>query len=251
MSVFILVIDEKRGKKYEPKPMLMNRIAGVVGSARGKDKLLKLTQYLAVILAWRARRDGRDRYLKYFERWQKSVSVGRKAGRLGNWILEVQKALVAAGKGETAQTFGRLAMALFFVTENMYYLAKIGVRKFDTETLKVISNKFRICAASIFVSVNISKVWVLQSDGAHLGAKKRKVVNSDIRARLRLVVKLLFDICVSMEKSNLWRVAIGKPLGEGILGLLGALSSTIVLWEVWISTKRSKSLHLEQAPQKV
>ena len=196
-------------------------------SFRFRDKVLKLTQYLAMFLAHygKACRWYRKSTIEAFRKWQKGVSTGRKAGKIGNFLLEMRKAYIELSKSNILLAIARTSMFIFFIYENLIYLTKIHLLRLDSRKLKIISNKFRAAAAFMFAYDQIRCI----PSALRLGAVERRI---KMRSLAMALTKLACDIVVAMEKS-FFQELFNDGIGDGMQSVFAMCSSLFVLHEVW------------------
>lgn len=230
----------------------------------GRDKVTKLLQYTARLLAWYYGANG--------ERWatlKASLVRSRKAFRLGRTLIELRRlqtqhvwknvfskeldsatSLARVLVDQFATTVRYLGLAGFWALDNTAFLAASGVwDNYRTDsgsrsaTRKALQTKASVWANRSYFSSAVAGFWInleaLRKFRRDIGDKN--VVDASERQRIQakyfgLCLNLLKSVCDMLVFSNnpgleFWKRFYGHRLHEAVHCVCGLTSASVVLYK--------------------
>ena len=204
----------------------------------GRDKLWKLVQYSSRGFSWMLE----DTRLKHL---YKGLSLSRKGFRLGKWLKELNKLLKDTAKQVVEVTvehqllvFARMTMIVYLIFDNLIFLAKSKIVKFDAAALKLRGHKFRFLATLAHIYLQWKARFVIrakieaESCGCTGRESKLAALQRKEAANTLKLTKYGADLFVAFANSGFSQMFLGLTANDGLIGAAGSLSALAVLQDV-------------------
>ncbi|RMZ82333.1 hypothetical protein DV738_g1762, partial [Chaetothyriales sp. CBS 135597] len=219
-----------------------------VATTVGRDKVLRTIQYFSRFYAWYLYRTNEPSSV--IDPWSKvksQLGVTRKILRVGKWVEHVRAAAEIYDASQKTNNGDKIAQYLQLVRQAGYagYLFfdaltvpdAIGFRKSEA-TKQLQARAFRFWFAGLLASAlaGVYATYRLQTKAKALNEKdaEGKVEGVKIARQAQAVrIQLLSDLCDLTVPAS----ALGyADIDDGLVGLLGVLSSLIGVWGTWQKT---------------
>ena len=211
----------------------------------GRDKFLKLVQYLSRFAMWHFQQgDPKSDVANRLKLLYKGASLHRKAFRVGKWVDEYTKLTVLLKKS-AVQSLSlaltatvRVCMALFYFFDNVVWLSTLKVLKMDTGKFKKNAARYRFSAAAINIILETMKFQKLQRKMRVLESKAAPADEiEDVEESLHLttvnLVKHCCDVTTFGNSLEIWKPFLGKNLTDGPMGVFGTTSAIAAGYLIW------------------
>ncbi|KAI5467671.1 peroxisomal biogenesis factor 11 [Mariannaea sp. PMI_226] len=215
-----------------------------VATTFGRDKLLRVVQYFARFYAWYLlRTNGTTSTIASWNTVKKQFALTRKLLRVGKNIDHLKAAAVAADSKTSdpilryTQVGRQLGYAGYLTCDSLAVLDAAGIHKWS-KAKRIQQEAYRFWAIGIIFSAvgQLYNLHALRQREAKVDKKEGEGVVEANRIsieRSATKVQLLCDFCdATVPMSALGWVA----LDDGVVGLLGTLSSLIAIYGQWKKT---------------
>ena len=225
--------------------MTLQRIVALSSATAGRDKVLRLLQYVsrfgaAFLLSRPKLLRAASEMAQRLDLLDKAVGDGRKAFRLLKSLHEVDKIprKLSAGGGAATVALGvggSAALALFLAHDNMVWLVKHKIlRGVEINTMKRRAGMFWFCGLSCALLLELPKAAAGAAPaGQAEGEEARKRRRARAASRMNSL-RLALDLSMAVH--------MARP-GQGTLsnvnaGIIGTASSLLGLIPLWAKTRQ-------------
>ncbi|KAJ9620196.1 Peroxisomal membrane protein PMP27 [Taxawa tesnikishii (nom. ined.)] len=214
-----------------------------VATTVGRDKVLRSVQYLSRFLAWYLYRTNHTQSrVDFFEKLKKNMGGVRKAMRLGKFVEHFRAAATAADAASMDPvirlcTVGRqLGYAFYMSLDTLTYLDAAGIR--PSPTMKKLQREaYKAWMMGLLFSVvnSVYGLYTMQFQAAKEAQTGEKAVEVKKmqKERNNTQIQLVSDLCdlsIPLAALNI------ANLDDGIVGLLGSVSSLLGVYGQWNKT---------------
>jgi len=208
----------------------------------GTDKVLKFVQYLARFMAYVSSQNGNMELAKKSAKFMSSVSLSRKAPRLGMNLLKefvnvndlLSKKASVDVLDDNLKLTKCMCLTYYWYNDNIVFLTKNGIIKRDAAYHGTQGNRGWFCSVILGTVLHLKAL-------SEAYKKEDELVSSDptikelveIRRKIqKLRLDLVNDMCNIIVSFNFAKFTEYR-VNEGLLGVLGMLSALITLRNIY------------------
>jgi len=212
----------------------LGEFISLMNTANGREKLYRGLQYGVKFLKWREETASAPvkESLVMFDQIYRTLSMTRKLLRFFRWLAiyrEIVAALPSGGKGwdlETALNISsKVFLALYFLFDHTMYAAATGIWNPPPS----IKDRFSFFTEGSWVGEIVSSLlYALLKLSQLRGAPPTPETSAAFWRFMRAIVRNGVDLPVALHF-----LGYTGTTPHGYFGLLGTISSSISLWEMW------------------
>eukprot|EP01083_Nonionella_stella_P316563 1148512_1 len=216
----------------------------VIGVLNGRDKINKSVQFGAKFMFYvMTQMDLSETGALKCKKLSAGIGHARRVDRLLKSTEEIQKAINAINSKKdddfakylTVLSASFLAMRWF--NDNKVFLGKIkAIEGIDVKQANTQANRYWLYGLSIVVYLLIDKMRKLyQQRASESDEEELKKLNDDISLKRVQLIGFCCDLLCASNNAGFLEKVKGSKLNDGVMGALGFVSASTVLYRIWPS----------------